>query len=213
MAERRSIGNLVAPPQFFLFLALLFLCAWVATQFLADRALGILAGFDFAAAAFLVACVPLLRTREASAIQRHANANDANRGVLLIITAIVMLVLLLAVAAETMGQQPQPLTKVLVVVTLLIAWIFSNIIYALHYAHLAYRGSTGGVGGLKFPGTPKPVYWDFIYFAFTLGMTFQTSDVTIEDESIRRVVIFHATAAFVFNIGVLAFTINVLGSS
>ena len=78
MAERRSIGNLVAPPQFFLFLALLFLCAWVATQFLADRALGILAGFDFAAAAFLVACVPLLRTREASAIQRHANASNKN---------------------------------------------------------------------------------------------------------------------------------------
>jgi uncharacterized membrane protein len=44
-------------------------------------------------------------------------------------------------------------------------------------------------------------------------MTFQTSDVTITDERIRRVVTVHCFAAFVFNIGVLAFTINVLGSS
>ena len=213
MAQRRSIGNLIAPARFLLFIALLFAGAWIANQWLTDRALGILAAFDVAAGAFLVACGPLLRTREAADIKRHANANDANRGVLLIITGIVMLVLLLAIAAETMGRRPETLTKVVVVLTLLVAWIFSNIVYAVHYAHLAYGSSAPGCAGLEFPGTPKPVYWDFVYFAFTIGMTFQTSDVTISDESIRRVVIYHSAAAFIFNIGVLAFTINVLGSS
>ena len=213
MAQRRSIGNLIAPPRFLLFIALLFAGAWIANQWFTDRALGILAAFDVAAGAFVVACVPLLRTREAADIKRHANANDANRGVLLIITGIVMLVLLLAIAAETMGRRPETLTKVVVVLTLLVAWIFSNIVYAVHYAHLAYGSSAHGCAGLKFPGTPQPVYWDFVYFAFTIGMTFQTSDVTISDESIRRVVIYHSAAAFIFNIGVLAFTINVLGSS
>jgi uncharacterized membrane protein len=43
-------------------------------------------------------------------------------------------------------------------------------------------------------------------------MTFQTSDVTISDARIRRFVTMHALGAFIFNIGVLAFTINVLGS-
>ena len=61
------------------------------------------------------------------------------------------------------------------------------------------------------PGTDEPDYWDFVYFAFTLGMTFQTSDVSITDRRIRRVVLGHSLAAFVFNLGVLAFTINVLG--
>jgi len=42
-------------------------------------------------------------------------------------------------------------------------------------------------------------------------MTFQTSDVEITSRSIRRTVTFHCLAAFVFNIGVLAFTINLLG--
>ena len=33
------------------------------------------------------------------------------------------------------------------------------------------------------------------------------------DQHIRKVVTIHCLAAFVFNLGVLAFTINVLGSS
>ncbi len=43
-------------------------------------------------------------------------------------------------------------------------------------------------------------------------MTFQTSDTEIRDSRFRRVATFHCLAAFVFNIGVLAFTINVLGN-
>jgi len=42
-------------------------------------------------------------------------------------------------------------------------------------------------------------------------MTLQTSDVEIVSRRIRRVAIVQCLAAFVFNIGVLAFTINVLG--
>ena len=70
-----------------------------------------------------------------------------------------------------------------------------------------------GCAGLDFPGTPEPNYWDFVYFSFTCGMAFATSDVAISDQHIRRIVTVHCLAAFAFNIGVLAFTINVLGSS
>ena len=44
-------------------------------------------------------------------------------------------------------------------------------------------------------------------------MTFQTSDVDITTTQMRVVSIFHCLAAFVFNLGVIAFTINILGSS
>jgi uncharacterized membrane protein len=44
-------------------------------------------------------------------------------------------------------------------------------------------------------------------------MTFQTSDTAVSSPRIRKVVTVHSFAAFVFNIGVLAFTINVLGGS
>ena len=168
-----------------------------------------MAGFDLAAILFLALCFPLLRNSNAALIRTHAQANDANRTLLLVVTAIVLIVLLIAIAAETVGQRPQPLTKILIVSTLVLAWLFSNSVYAFHYAHLSY---SDGTKALEFPSTLEPTYWDFVYFAFTLGMTFQTSDVAIHDARVRRVVTMHSLAAFVFNIGVLAFTINVLGS-
>ena len=64
---------------------------------------------------------------------------------------------------------------------------------------------------IRFPLSSEPEYWDFIYFAFTLGMTFQTSDTEITTVGIRRTAILHSLAAFVFNLGVLGFTINLLG--
>jgi len=121
-------------------------------------------------------------------------------------------VLLVAIGAEAIGTNPQPFTKGLIILTLAVAWLFSNTIYALHYAHLAYGDECHECSGLDFPGTPEPDYWDFVYFAFTCGMAFATSDVQISGRHMRRVVTVHCLAAFAFNIGVLAFTINVLGS-
>ena len=213
MADGRTIGNRLGPPRFLAFLALLVGAVPTAWRFFDDAALGLMAGFDASAVFFLLIALPLLRTSDGTTIQKDADANDANRAMLLAITIIVLAVLLVAIAAETVGQRPQPLTKLLIIATLGLAWLFSNLVYAFHYAHLAYRGGTrGSARGIRFPGTREPVYWDFVYFAFTLGMTFQTSDVQIEDQGIRRTVTAHSLAAFVFNIGVLAFTINVLGS-
>jgi uncharacterized membrane protein len=146
-------------------------------------------------------------------IELAVERNDANRTELLALTGIVMAVLLISIAAETANLRPEPVTKIVVITTLLLAWLFSNMVYALHYAHMAYMHPAKGCDGLNFPNTPLPVYWDFVYFAFTIGMTFQTSDIGISDDRIRRVVTVHSFAAFIVNIGVLAFTINVLGSS
>jgi uncharacterized membrane protein len=173
-----------------------------------------MAGFDIAALAFLIACAPLLRINVA-VMRRNAQKNDANRHVMLLLTAIVSLVILVAVGVATgQRQAPSPLVVVLVLTTLAIAWIFSNSVYAMHYAHIFYRAGAGGGDrrGLGFPDTTEPDYWDFVYFAFTLGMTFQTSDVEVTSGQVRKVVILHCLAGFVFNLGILAFTINVLGN-
>ena len=210
MAERRQIGNRIAPLHFLLFAVVGVVAVGIFWLDLHEIRRAIMIGFDVAAVLFLVSVSPLLGTREGAAIRAHARENDANRAVLLAITFVVMVVLLVAIATESLKHSPEPFTRILIVVTLAIAWVFSNTVYALHYAHLAY-GDELQCKGLSFPGTNEPLYWDFVYFAFTLGMTFQTSDVTISDQRIRRVVTLHCLAAFVFNIGVLAFTINVLG--
>lgn len=209
MAYRRTIGNIVAPPHFILFLVVGVAATLAVQSHFTEFHRAVMVGFDVASALFLLSIWPLLGTRQGSAIRAHARDNDANRLVLLAITIVVLVVLFAAVATESLKHSPEPFTKILIIVTLILAWLFSNTVYALHYAHLFYGGAKNG--GLSFPGTNEPLYWDFVYFAFTMGMTFQTSDVTITDQSVRRVVTLHCLAAFAFNIGVLAFTINVLG--
>jgi uncharacterized membrane protein len=212
MAERRSIGNMVAPWRFIMFVLMLFAAIWPANLLLGSIPLGIDASFDVAAAAFLISCWPIFAIEDPKEIERIAKLNDANRTVLLVITVIVLAVLLIAMAAQTVGGHPDSVTRGLIIVTLIIAWLFSNSVYALHYAHMAYIDPPAGCEGFRFPGTKEPLYWDFVYFAFTCGMAFATSDVEVRNQSIRKVVTFHCLAAFAFNIGVLAFTVNLLAS-
>lgn len=173
----------------------------------------VMAGFDMAALAFMASVAPLIDAAPAT-MRRNATANDANRELMLLLTGIVSLVILVAVGvAVGQHQGSNPAQIALLLTTLLIAWAFSNLVYAMHYAHIFYLGGADGKdrGGLDFPESDEPAYWDFLYFAFTLGMTFQTSDVSVTATAMRRTVLFQCLAAFLFNLGILAFTINVLG--
>ena len=207
------IGNRVAPLRFLAFAAICSVAAAALVPMLGWRH-GFMIGFDLAAAIFLLSCISLFGS-EAERMRTIAERNDANRTMLLVLTGAVSLAILTAIASELMqrGKAELP-TIILILVTLALSWLFSNMIYALHYAHMFYIADGEGrdSGGLAIPGTSEPDYWDFVYFAVCLGMTFQTSDVSLTDRRFRRVVTGHCLAAFVFNLGILAFTINVLGS-
>jgi len=176
----------------------LFLLAFASTipaGILTDFPKGLMIGFDLAALAFMASLVPLF-AHDGSRIRVNARENDANRTLILLITAIVSAVVLVAVALE-LGQRQasNALGITLVLATLSIAWLFSNLVYTLHYAFLFYaedkdaKGAKGDRGGLDIPNVREPDYWDFAYFAFTLGMTFQTSDVAVTHRAIRKVVL------------------------
>ncbi|MEH3038588.1 MAG: DUF1345 domain-containing protein [Sphingomonas paucimobilis] len=208
------IGQRLAPARFVAF-AVVSLAAgcWSVPTF-GWRIGGPLA-FDIGAVVFLLSCVSLLGA-SADRMRAAAARNDANRPQLLMLSAAIAIVLLTAIAAEVMQRgSPSTGVVVLVVATLLLAWGFANTVYALHYAHMFYAADDEGkdMGGIDMPGTHEPDYWDFLYFAFTLGMTFQTSDVSITSRTMRRTVTGHCLMAFVFNLGVVAFSVNVLGGS
>lgn len=218
-ALRQLIGRRIAPPRFLAVLVLMPLGTWGYRQFApqASWSTALAMGFDLAALIFLGSLLPLIRDRGAEAIRSRADANDANRVVVLLITTLLTLVVLAAIAGELpAARKGELLPTAQLVGTLLLAWIFANGVYSLHYAHEYYTQHPGhghDCGGLDFPGDEPPGYVDFAYFAFTLGMTFQTSDVAITRSRLRGVATLHAFAAFAFNIGVIAFIINVLGGA
>lgn len=208
---RFDLGRRIAPPRFLTFMALIAIGLAVGIPRF-GWAIGSMGAFDIAAIVFFVSATPLLND-EAGQMRAAAERNDANRALLLAITCLVSLIVLAAVASELMQKgPPKPPMIALIVGTLAVCWLFSSLIYALHYAHLFYGDNHGkDFGGVNFPETPEPDYWDFLYFSTCLSMTFQVSDMNITSRRIRRVVMFHCLAAFIFNLGIIAFSINVLG--
>ena len=214
MTRRHSFapGRHIAPVRFLVFGAVLIVAVGGAYALGCDMRTALLGGFDAAAAVFLASIAPLL-SADADAMRQRSQDNDANRSGLLAISALLSLVILFTVGV--LIADPGSLGRgdvILIIATLVLAWLFANMVFTLHYAHLFYRQvKARDQGGLEVPGTEEPDYWDFLYFAFTLGMTFQTSDVSVTGAHMRRVVLGHCMAAFLFNMGILAFTVNALG--
>lgn len=96
-------------------------------------------------------------------------------------------------------------TSVVGVLTMVQAWLILHATYALRYAWWYAR--LGG-RGLQFPETERPHLIDFLYFSFTLGTSFATSDVNITDRRIRWQVLIHSVLGFFYNAVVLAVRSN-----
>ena len=171
--------------------------------------------FDLAAALFLLSCLPLWRETEAGPMRSRAARDDGGR-VLLLLVAVASLGAVVGALLRIAGRDAalNAGQAALVVATLALAWCFVNTIYAFHYAHLYHDpGESGDRGGLRFPGEAPPVFADFLYFSFIIGMTSQVSDVEVHTTALRRTVLLHGLLSFLFNLGVLAMVVNVLAGA
>lgn len=98
----------------------------------------------------------------------------------------------------------------LAALTILSSWLFTQVMFALHYAHDYYAAETRGQpGGLAFPGGQAPDYGDFLYFACVIGTSGQTADVSFTSRGMRRTGLVHCILAFFFNTTLVALTINI----
>ncbi len=92
-------------------------------------------------------------------------------------------------------------------------WALIHTIFLFRYAHLFYFDSDddgSAQRGLIFPGTDNPNDYDFAYFSFGIGMTFQVADVQIKDSGMRRIALFHALISFAYNSTIVALVINIV---
>jgi uncharacterized membrane protein len=172
-------------------------------------------GWNVGACLFLLLAGQLMFWSTHERMRNRALEHDEGRFIILglvvfvAITSLGAIVVELAVARDMHGSQRYAHIG-LAALTVLSSWAFTQVMFALHYAHDYYAAEVQGKpGGLIFPGAHAPDYADFLYFACIIGTSGQTADVNISSRVMRRTGLVHCVLAFFFNTTLLALTINI----
>lgn len=151
-------------------------------------------------------------------LQRRSQGEDEGARTILALVALASLASLGAIVAELAQAKDlvgtaRLLHVGLAVVTIVSSWAFTQVMFALHYAHQFHVAvARGQDGGLQFPGTASPDYMDFVYFSVVIGTSGQTADVSFVSPAMRRVGTVHCALAFIFNTSLIGLMINVASS-
>jgi len=147
--------------------------------------------------------------------ERAENPDEGLPLIILVTAATVVLslvsVFLLVERSSPPGgaDTPSLLALPLAVAAVPLGWLTLHAMVAFHYAHLYYApAGRGDAGGLEFPRTPEPGLWDFLYYAYVVGMTAQVSDVAVTGEAQRRITLVHGIFSFFYNTVILALAVN-----
>lgn len=183
----------------------------MATAFVAPWQASGLAGWDSAAAVFLVLVWRSMVRMHGDDTKEVATRVDPNRIVADAILVGASVGCLVGVGfalakAKPMHSHVNAGLVALAVLSVVLSWAVVHTVYALHYARLYYGQPEGGVDF----GDGRPDFSDFAYLAFTVGMTYQVSDTGLATRSMRRAVLGHALLSFLFGTFILAVTLNVL---
>lgn len=151
-------------------------------------------------------------------LPRVSRLQDSSRVQILafVVTAAVASLFAVVALLDSMRQENRIAHTALAILAVSSAWGLVHTVFTLRYAHLYYGDhlrQTKPPGGLEFPSEPEPDYLDFAYFSFVIGMTSQTSDVTISAKSMRRTALVHGILSFGFNAIIIALTISGLSGA
>jgi uncharacterized membrane protein len=214
----RAIRIIRARPRLFIS-ALLGLAAFIVVTIFSDWRIAtkLLIGWDAGVIAYLILFTSLAARSDSHGIRRRAALQDEGQLAIMMLTVAAGMASLAAIFAE-LGQSPGnprlPGHMILAAATILLSWGFIHSMFGLHYAREYYApGRDHRIGGMAFPEDSEPDYWDFAYFAFTIGMCAQVSDVTVSSKSVRRTVLVHSILSFIFNVALLALTVNIAASA
>lgn len=150
----------------------------------------------------------------AAYLRSHAASSDVPVSIIFLVTLAAVSVAVGALFVVLNSTHPRTLQLVLAFLAVPLGWLAIHMMAAIHYAHLYWQpdgqeaGKPRQKGGLDFPGKEAPSGIDFVYFAFVIGMTAQTSDVQITTTAMRRINIVHAILSFAFNTVLVAAAVN-----
>nr|WP_246703273.1 MULTISPECIES: DUF1345 domain-containing protein [unclassified Rhizobium] len=174
----------------------------------------LLIAWDTTAVVFIVYSLYRMLTANALRIRKRSADLDFSDGLLLFLSIAAAIASVGGIALDLIGiKDASPeiafIRVMTAIVTILISWTFLHTLFTIHYAHKFYS-SPGKGQGLKFAEpVEEPIYWDFLYFSFTIGVAAQTADIGVSTVGMRKLVLLHAILSFLFNTTILALAINV----
>lgn len=176
-----------------------------------------LIGFDAGVALYLLLVIVMIVRSDPDRVRRESPLQDDGRVAIPILTVAAGMMslgaILLWLQSAPASDTIEPGLLALLFATTLLSWLFIHTMFALHYAHEYYAEHRGKGGGMRFSGGGSPGYWDFVYFAFTIGTSTAVSDVAITSRTIRQTVTAHGLVAFVFNVTMIALTVSIAGDA
>lgn len=116
---------------------------------------------------------------------------------------------LLIVQAQTASAQAQAIVfAVAASLAIILSWHLLHTGFAQIYeSSLAEHPQEHG---LSFPANATPSFVDFLYFSFTIGTSFATSDTTVNSSRMRWTVLLHSIISFFYNALVVAVAFQLL---
>jgi uncharacterized membrane protein len=144
----------------------------------------------------------------------HAQAEDYSArtsDAIVLSASVASLVGIGASLIEARGKSglEKGLLILLAVSVVAVSWAAVHFVFTVRYGDVYYEDPAGGI---EFNQDDRPNYRDFIYFAFTGGMTYQVSDTNVSDRSVRRLVTRHARLSYLFGAVIVALAINSVAS-
>jgi len=143
---------------------------------------------------------------------RYIEEDESARFILIVVVVAALLSVIAIVeplaTLKQMAGARRNAHLALAALTLVNSWLLVPTMFTTHYADMFYSVPDKD-RPLTFPNTPRPVFWDFAYFSFTIAAACQTSDVSTTNPDVRKVVIVHTLVSFFFNASILGFAINV----
>ncbi|MCH5644758.1 MULTISPECIES: DUF1345 domain-containing protein [unclassified Gordonia (in: high G+C Gram-positive bacteria)] len=185
--------------------------AGTTTGFLgADVKFGFLVAIATTGAVFVVLGWSVLWPMSATQTRRMARREDFRPLADEIIIAVAAVAAVGGIVALLMegGTHAQWLPATLAFGGVLMAWASLHLMYAARYANRYYGHETSG--GIDFNSDEPPAFRDFFYFSYNLGMTYQVSDTSVSDPTIRAMALRHCLISYVFGAVILATTINLV---
>ncbi|MDB4941086.1 MAG: putative transrane protein [Labilithrix sp.] len=174
-------------------------------------------GWDAGAATLVGLAWFVIERTDSAGTKARASGDDPGRHLVFVVGLAASLFSLFAAAfalrqVKALAAGEQLGWMLATIASIALSWTMTHTSYALRYAHLYYRDEAGE-RSLAFPGDEDPADIDFAYFAFTVGMCFQVSDVEVCTRAARRAVLLHSVLSFVYNTMIVALALNLVVGS